>query len=74
MRPTQADKAASLLQKTYRTYKPEEIMSVGGPANFARMKGYSFSITRFENLPGEPISQDELDNAINTMSDKIKGK
>lgn len=60
MRPASSNTASLLLLKSYPTYKPEEILSVGGTTNHARMKGYSFSVSQFENLPGEPISEEEL--------------
>lgn len=64
MHPASSNTASPLLLKSYPTYKPEEILSVGGTTNHARMKGYAFSASQFENLPGEPISEEELAQSL----------
>lgn len=69
MRSAETD-TASLLFKRHRTIKPEDILSVGGTSNYARMEGHSFSIAQFENLPGEPISDEELAESLADSREK----
>jgi hypothetical protein len=64
MRPAEPNTTPSLLFKAHRTVKPEEILSLGGTTNYARLKGQLFSLTQFENLPGEPISDEELAQSL----------
>lgn len=62
-----SNKKASLLTKIYKSHKPEEIMSVGGTDNHAKLKGYRYANEKFEHLPGEPISETEYETALKDL-------
>jgi len=53
--------------KVYESYRPEEIISVGGTSNHAKIKGYKYSNKKFEYLPGEPISEIKYETALRDL-------
>lgn len=54
--------------KKFKTYSASEIIAAGGATAFARLKGHNPK--RLYKLKGEPLSEEDFNNALIDLSRK----
>lgn len=54
--------------KKFKTYSAAEIIAAGGTTEFAKLTGYDHE--RLFNLRGEPLTDEELDTALEDLKSK----